>query len=179
VDSVNLLIRTKGDPRLWIEPVRRTITGLIADYPLAPITFNEWMDFSLIADRIAANCVAAIGSLGLILAILGLVGTVSYSVSERKKELGIRVALGAQRGHLIGMILRQTALVTGIGVAIGTILGVCVTVLLESEFYGVRAIELTVLIPVCLAMLGLSLTVAYAAARPWLAVDPLEAVRHS
>jgi ABC-type antimicrobial peptide transport system permease subunit len=77
------------------------------------------------------------------------------------------------------MILRQTLWITGTGVAIGIVLGIGVAMLLRSQFYGVSAIEWRVLVPVGAGMIAVSLAVAYISARPWLAVDPLEAVRHS
>ena len=72
------------------------------------------MNFNLLMPRVAAACVAALSALGLLLAILGLFGAISYSVSERKKELGIRVALGARPPELMQMILRQTLRITSL-----------------------------------------------------------------
>jgi len=100
-------------------------------------------------------------------------------VSERKKELGIRVALGAGPWQLLKMIFRQTLLVAGAGTAIGIALGVATTISLRSQFFGIRAFELSALIPVAVAMLAVSLLVAYLSARPWIRVDPMEAVRHT
>ena len=118
-------------------------------------------------------------ALGLLLAVVGLFGAISYSVSERKKELGIRVALGAQRWRLVEMILRQTAWVAGAGIAVGIGLGIAATVLVRAQFFGIGAVEWSVLVPVGLAMLAVSLGVAYISARPWINVDPMEAVRHA
>ena len=115
----------------------------------------------------------------MLLAVVGLFGAISYSVSERKKELGIRVALGARPGQLLKMVLRQTLLITGAGTAIGILLGVGVTVLLRSQFYGVSAVEWTVLVPVAAAMLAVSALVACLCARSWITIDPMEAVRHA
>ena len=123
--------------------------------------------------------VGILSGLGLLLAMIGLLGAVSYSVGERKKEFGIRVALGARPGQLLGMVLRQTAMVAGAGIAVGLLLGIAVTVALQSQFYRVGAIEWTVLLPVGMAMMALSLAMAYLSARPWLKVDPMEAVRHA
>jgi ABC-type antimicrobial peptide transport system permease subunit len=77
------------------------------------------------------------------------------------------------------MVLRQTLLVTGAGTAIGILLGAGATVLLRSLFYGVSAVEWTVLVPVTLAMLAISALVAYICARSWITIDPMEAVRHA
>ena len=76
--------------------------------------------------------------LGCCLAMIGLLGAVSYSVGERKKELGIRVALGARPGQLLGMVLRQTAMVAGAGIVIGLLLGIGATVALRSQLYAHR-----------------------------------------
>src|SRR4029077_17323055 len=167
------------DPRLWIEPVRQTIRGLGIELPFPPVTFDSWTTFNLLVERITAGSAASVSALGMLLAIVGLFGAISYSVSERKKELGIRVALGARPGQLLEMVLRQTLLITGAGTAIGIVLGVGVTVLLRSQFYGVSAVEWTVLFPVTAMMLAISALVAYLCARSWISIDPMEAVRHA
>jgi hypothetical protein len=177
--GMNLVVRTAGDPRLWIEPLRKAMTAAGVEAEFQPITFNDWMDFATFTERITAAGVAILSGLGLLLAMLGLFGAISYSVSERKKELGIRVALGAARGQLICMVLGETLIMTGVGVGIAMVPGVAATVLLKSQFYGIRSVEWTVLVPVCLSMVILSLVVAYVSARPWLRVDPMEAVRHA
>jgi predicted permease len=174
----NIIARTKGDPRLWVAPLTRTLRAL--DLPvLNPATFDGWMDFSLVTERITAGCVAGLSALGLLLAAIGLFGAISYSVSARRKELGIRVALGARPGQLLTMVLRQTVLIAGAGIAIGLLLGVGATMLLRSQFYEIRAVEWTVLVPVSAAMLAIALLVAYLSARPWIAIDPMESVRHA
>ena len=106
--AVNVIARTKGDPRLWVEPLAQSLRGLGLQALAPPATFDNWMNLTLLAERITAGCVAALSGLGLLLAIIGLFGAISYSVSERKKELGIRVALGAQPWQLLEMVLRQT-----------------------------------------------------------------------
>jgi len=113
------------------------------------------------------------------LAIFGLYGAIFYSVNERKKEIGIRVALGAQPFSLIKLFLRQTAMIPGVGVSVGLFLGIAATILLRSQFYEIRVVELRVLVPVGFAMAGISTAIAYFATRPWIKVNPLEAIRHT
>jgi macrolide transport system ATP-binding/permease protein len=177
--GVYAIARTHGDPQLWVQPIAQALRGLGLKIMIQPVTFRDWLDLSLLGQRIAAACVAVLSGLGLLLAVIGLFGAVSYSVRERKKELGIRVALGAAPGRLLGMILWQTLTVTGVGVAIGTALGVGATLAFRSQFYGVRAMEWTVLVPVAAAMLAVCSVVAYCSARRWVAVDPMEAIRHA
>ncbi len=177
--SLAVIARTKSDPRLWIDPLNKAVQGLGIVLPFRPVTFDSWTNFTLLEERITAASVTGLSALGMLLAVVGLFGAISYSVSERKKELGIRVALGARPGQLLEMVLRQTLLITGAGTAIGILLGVGATVLLRSQFYGVSAVEWTVLVPVTLAMLAVSALVAYLCARSWITIDPMEAVRHA
>jgi putative ABC transport system permease protein len=178
-NSINIVARTQGDPNLWVQPLAKTVRSLGLTIIFSPVSFNHWVDFTLLVERITAASVAALSALGLVLAIVGLFGAISYSVSERKKELGIRVALGARPAQLLKMILRQTLAIAGAGVAIGTLLGVAATITLRSQFYGIGAVEWTVLVPVAAAMLAVSLLVAYFSARPWITINPMEAVRHA
>jgi predicted permease len=177
--TVMLIARTNGDPHLWVDPISQTMRAVGQFVPFRPMTFTDLLNFNLMTQRVIAACMGGLSVLGLVMAILGLFGAVSYSVSERKKELGIRVALGARSSELMQMILLQTLRITGAGVAIGIVLGVGVTMLLRSEFYGISPIEWTVVVPVTVTMLAISLPVAYLSARPWIRVDPMEAVRHA
>ena len=178
-DSVYAIARTKGDPRLWAASLAQVLRGLGLPVLFAPFTFDNWINLTLLTERVTAACVAALSALGLLLAVVGLFGAISYSVNERKKELGIRVALGAQPWQLLQMVLRQTLWIAGAGIAVGILLGMAVAMLLRSQFYEISAVEWTVLFPVIAAMLAVSLLVAYLSARPWIKVDPMEAVRHA
>lgn len=177
--AINVVALTAGDPKLWIEPLRNTIRALGAGRGFYPMTLNEWMNFGLFEQRAMAVCMAVLGISGLLLAMLGLCAAISYSVSERKKELGIRVALGAGRGQLVRMVLRQTSHVVGAGIAAGALCSVPATLMARTYFYGIGPIEWSVLIPVSAGMLALSLLIAYFSARPWLNADAMEAVRHA
>jgi hypothetical protein len=177
--SVNVLARTRGDPNHWLATFGKSLRGLGLKVMIDPISFESWINLDLFAERMTAIGVAIFSALALLLAMIGLLGAVSYSVSERKKELGIRVALGARPGQLLAMVLRQTATVAGAGIAIGALFGVVATALLRSQLYRVGAVEWMVLLPVGVAMMALSLVMAYLSARPWLKVDPMEAVRHA
>jgi macrolide transport system ATP-binding/permease protein len=177
--AINVVARTAGDPRMRIEPVQKTIRALGAGRGFQPMTLSEWMNIGLFEERAIAVCMAILAASGLLLAMLGLFAAISYSASERKKELGIRVALGAARNQLVRMILRQTSRIVGVGIGIGIFCSIPATILLRSYFYGIGPIEWTVVILVSTAMLLLSLVIGYFSARPWLNADPMEAVRHA
>jgi putative ABC transport system permease protein len=176
-ESINVLARTRGDPKLWLAAFRKTLHDLGLKIMIDPIAFETWVNLNLFGERMTAIGVAIFSALGLLLAMIGLLGAVSYSVGERKKELGIRVALGARPGQLLAMVLRQTATVAGGGIVIGLLLGIGATIALESQLYRIGPVEWTVLLPVSAAMMALAM--AYLSARRWLKVDPMEAVRHA
>lgn len=176
--GIDVVARTSGDPRLWVQPFERAMRGLGLKMMIQPVTFQRWMDLTLLTQRIATGCAAGLSALGLLLAVIGLFGIVSYSISERRKEFGIRVALGAQPWHLQKMVLRQTGATAVAGISFGILLGIAATVIFQSQFYGIGAVEWTVLVPVAAAMLSVCLLVSYVSARPWIKVDPMKAVRH-
>ena len=177
--EVNVIARTKGDPSFWVKPFAQAVRGLGLKTMIQPITLQRWMDITLLTQRVAAGCVAALSALGLVLAVIGMFGAVSYSVSERKKELGIRVALGARPAQLLKMVLGQTMIISGVGVALGSLLGIGGAIVFRDQLYGISAVEWIVLLPVGAAMLVLSLAIAYLSARPWITINPMEAVRHA
>jgi putative ABC transport system permease protein len=180
-EAINLYLNasTSGEPRRWIEPIMNRVRKT---YPNAVFiltgTLEDQINFSLLIPRIIFACVSGFGLLALVLSMAGIYATTSYSVSERKKEIGIRLALGAQPKNVMAALLRQSALTTGVGLALGIGLGILMSSLLHSLLYGIRPVETGVLIAVLLLTSSIGLLTAYWAARPWVRVDPLEAVRH-
>jgi predicted permease len=177
--TIYLLARTQGAPRQWLSPLSEALQKLDAHLFFLNLTMDDWLNFSLFVPRITLACITVFGALAFVLAAVGLYGSVFYSVSERKKELGIRVALGAAPRDLWRMILRQTWIVTATGVCLGIIGGIIASALVRSQLYGVRPVEWTVFVAVGLAMGAMTLLTAYSAARPWMQADPMESVRHS
>jgi predicted permease len=177
--GITVIARTSGDPARWVQPFDRAIRATGFKTPVRPVTFEHWFNLILLGERIVAGVVAALSALGLLLAAIGLAGAVSSAISQRTRELGLRVALGASPGQLMRMVLRQVLLVAGTGVVLGLLLGVSATILLRSQFYQIGQVEWSVLVPVCALMLAISLVVAWLAARPWINADPMTAVRHN
>jgi predicted permease len=177
--GIALIVRTNGNPRHWLEPLAKIVRKLGAKTLFPAVTLDEWMRFTLFVPILTLEVVSGLGALALLLAAVGLYGTIFHSVSERRKEIGIRVALGALPSHLLGLFMRQTAIISGLGVLIGLLLGIAATTLFNAQFYGVRPVELAVLIPVALLMLLISMAIAYAAARRWINASPMDAVRHT
>jgi putative ABC transport system permease protein len=177
--GINVIVRTTADPRGTIEPLQKAIGSLGIHIPARPATFDDWISLSLFPQRAAAVCVGVLSALGMALAMVGLFAAVSYSVRERKKELGIRIALGAGPGRLLRLLLGETASVAGAGIGIGIALGIAATAGFRSLFYGIGVVDWMVLIPVAAAMLAVCLAVAAISARPWLHIDAMDTIRHA
>jgi macrolide transport system ATP-binding/permease protein len=177
--AVYLLARTQGPPRQWLSPLSDALEKLDPHLFFQNMTIDDWLNFSLFVPRITLICITGFGGLAFVLAAVGLYGAVFYSVSERKKELGIRVALGARPRDLWNMILFQTSLVTAAGVFLGIFGGIAASTLVRSLLYGIRPVEWIVFVAVALTMAFMTLLTAYSAARPWLHADPMKSVRHA
>ena len=176
---IYLLARTKAAPRHWLTPLSEALQKAAPGLFFMTLTMDDWLDFALFVPRITLFCIVGFGGLAFMLATVGLYGAVFYSVSERKKELGIRAALGASPRDLWNMILRQTSMVTATGVTLGILGGVIANTLGRSLLYEIRPLEWIVFSAVALTMAFITMLTAYSAARPWLRTDPMESVRHA
>jgi len=175
---VYVLARTKAAPRPWLTRLSEALQKVAPGAYFMTLTMDDWLDFSLFVPRVTLFCIVTFGALAFVLATVGLYGAVFYAVSERKRELGIRAALGASPRHLWNMIFQQTSSVTATGVSLGILGGVIASILVRSLLYGIHPIEWTVFAAVALAMGLVTALTAYSAARPWLHAHPMESVRH-
>jgi predicted permease len=173
------IIRTEGNPRPALASFVPKLASFGVKSDMSPFIGTEPLQFALLIPTITLWVILGLGALALLLAVFGLYGAIFYSVNERRKEIGIRVALGAGSRDVLALFFRQCAVVSGIGVAVGVALGIAATVLFRSQFFGIAAVELRVLIPVAAAMMAVALFIAYIAARPWIDVSPMDVVRHS
>jgi ABC-type antimicrobial peptide transport system permease subunit len=141
-ESVNLVIRSAGDPSALASDVRSLVHDVDAEAvvdrtePLTSIVAT-----SLDAPRFAATVVAGFSSVAMILAAIGLYGVLSYSVSQRLRELGIRAALGARRADLLGLVVRQGLTVTGIGIVLGILGAGLFTNFMRDLLFGVSPLD--------------------------------------
>jgi putative ABC transport system permease protein len=145
---------------------------------LMSFTIEQWHQFALYVPHLAVICTSAFGLLAFVLAAVGLYGAVFYSVSERTREMGIRVALGASPRDLWKLVLSQTSAVTIIGIFLGIAGGIGASLLARSLLYQIQPIEWFVFLGAAFTMLVMTVVIAYSAARPWMRVDPMQSVRH-
>src|SRR5207302_7620041 len=150
VSGANVFVYTENDPQTLVSAVRDQIRQLDATLPVFAVTTMEahvQYGKPLLPARLGAMLVGAFGVLGLVLASVGVYGVVSYSVSQRTQEIGIRTAMGAQRSNVLRLILRQGMTMALIGSGIGVILSLIVFRALGTVLYGVRAFDPVTLSP--------------------------------
>lgn len=174
-----LIVRTTARPETMIGAIRGEFQKLDPNLPVTGVkTMTEHMKLSLFPARAVAAMLAAFGLLALALAAIGIYGVMSYSVAQRTREVGIRMALGAQRSDVLKMILRQGMKLAGIGMAIGLVAAFVLTRLLSNLLYGVSSTDAVAFIGVSL-LLGIVVALAcFIPASRAAKVDPMIALRY-
>jgi predicted permease len=175
--ATSLVVRSDGDPLSLAGSVHDTIRGLDAGLPATITTWERALDSALFAARMATISLGVLGVLGAMLAVTGIFGMASYSVSKRLRELGIRVALGAQRKEVLRAALGRTFRLLTTGAVAGLLLGMAATRVLSYIVYQATPRDPAVLAGVILTMLLLGLLAAYAPARRALSIDPVILLR--
>jgi ABC-type antimicrobial peptide transport system permease subunit len=159
--------------------VREAIRSVDPDLPLAKVaTLSTLVDDSMTQPRFSVLLLGSFGVLALLLAAVGMYGVISYSVSQRTQEIGVRIALGAERRSVFSMILRQGVRLAGLGIAIGLLAALAVTRLMASFLYGVQATDPLTFAAVSLLLMGVALLACYLPARRATRVDPIIALRY-
>jgi ABC-type antimicrobial peptide transport system permease subunit len=133
---------------------------------------------SLFPARMGATLLAAFGLLALVLAAVGIYGVMGYSVARRTREIGIRMALGAQRGDVLKLVLKEGMAMVAIGVALGIVGAFFATSLLVSFLYGVSVTDPIKFVVISLLLSGVALVASFIPARRATKVDPLVALRY-
>ena len=174
----SLIVRTDSDPRGLTSAVRREVAALDENLPpqnLQPL--SETVSLASWSARTGATVLGVFGLLGLALAAIGIYGVMSYSVSRRTREIGLRMALGAETGDVIKLIVKQGMVLALIGAVIGVMLAVAVTRLLASLVYGVTATDPATFAGVVLFVIAVAVLACYLPARRATKVDPMIALR--
>ena len=179
VSAMYFEVRSAGDPLALVPQVRKAIQEIDPTLALADIkTQTQMLAEALTQERLLAKLCSFFGILALGLAAIGLYGLMAYFVTQRTNEIGIRMALGAQRKQVLYMVLRQSVALVAVGVVAGLAAALATTRLIESELYGLKPTDpLTLGLAACL-MLAVAALAAYLPARRATRVDPLVALRH-
>lgn len=175
--STTLVVRSKGDPQQVVTSLQDALRRLDAGLPFTIHTWPKVLDSALFASRVATVSLGVLGVLGGMLAVTGIFGMAAYSVSRRLRELGIRIALGAQRREVLGAALGRAFRLLMFGSVAGLVLGLAATKVLAFIVYQASPRDPLVLCGVVLIMLLLGLLAAWIPAQRALKVDPLMLLR--
>jgi macrolide transport system ATP-binding/permease protein len=177
--KMTLVVRTKGEPQSVAGAVREQIRALDSNLAVANVkTLRDQLDLSLFPSRVAAWTLGGFGVLALLLAAIGLYGVVSYSVAQRSREIGVRMALGAREKDVLRLVLGEGLFVIGIGLVLGLMLAFAATRLIAGFLYGVGATDALTFAGVPLLLGFVALVASYIPARRATKVDPLVALRY-
>ena len=175
---LTLVVRTSGEPKSVIAAIRREFGQLDANLPVYNVkTLVEHMNLPLFPARVAAALLGSFGLLAMLLAAIGLFGVMSYAVSQRTREIGIRMALGAGVREIFKLVVGQGLLLTSIGVVIGLALAALGTRLLASLLYGVDTLDPLTFLSVTLLLAAVAFLACYFPARRAMRTDPMLALR--
>jgi macrolide transport system ATP-binding/permease protein len=173
-----LVARTTIEPEKMFQSVRTEVAALDPQIPIFNVqTFEEHVGISLYLQRMAATLLSIFGLLALSLAAIGLYGVMAYSVSQRTRELGIRVSVGAERRDIFKLILGQGLAISVVGLLAGLVAALAVTRLTAKLLYGISATDPVTFIVIALLLLCVTLLACYFPARRATKVDPMTALR--
>jgi predicted permease len=172
-------LRTAADPQAILPAIREVVAQVNTNLPLFDVkTESEQIDQLLFQERLVARLSGFFGLLALVLACVGLYGLLSYEVSRRTREIGIRLALGARPGSVLKLVLRQGIVLAIIGAAVGIGVALGVTRYLTSMLYDVHANDPLTMIAVAALLTLVALAACYIPARRAMRVDPIVALRY-
>jgi predicted permease len=170
--ETSLVVRSNRDPQQLVAAIKSTVRDLDAGLPFTIRTWNQELESALFPSRMATLSLGVLGVMGAMLSITGIFGMAAYSVSKRLRELGIRMALGAQRKEVLQAALGRAFNLLAIGSAVGLFLGILASRVLALIVYSATPRDPLVLAGVVLAMLLLGLLAAWIPAQRALSVDP-------
>jgi predicted permease len=178
-NSVVVYARTAGDPKAVFSTLRREVNAIDAGLPLSNLrTMEDQLNESLSAQRVIASLSVFFGILATLLAAVGLYGVMAYTVSRRTREIGIRLALGAGRGNLLRLVMREVAILTAIGLGLAIPAALVLTRLVRSELYGIVPNDPLSILAAAVVLAAVALLAGYIPANRATRIDPLRALRY-
>jgi putative ABC transport system permease protein len=176
--SMNLLVRTAGDPHQYVAAVRRSVLAIDADQPVtAVMSMEEVLADGARQPRFVTTLLGGLAAIALVLAMVGIYGSVAYSVSQRTQEVGIRMALGAARSDILRLVLRQGMAPACAGIAIGAAASLALTRLMAKMLYHVSTTDPATFAAGALLFAGIATLASYLPALKATRVDPVVALR--
>ena len=177
--SISFAARTTADPVVILRDLRAIARDIDPKLAIdAAVPMEQVLRSLTTRPRFYAALLSTFGAIAAFIAVIGLYGVLSYVVSQRTKELGIRMALGAQRGAVLKLVMRQGAVIVGVGVVLGVAGAAALTRYLEAMLFGLGALDPVTFVAVPAAFAIVALVAAYLPARRATAIDPLAALRY-
>ncbi|HST23111.1 MAG TPA: FtsX-like permease family protein, partial [Blastocatellia bacterium] len=179
LSSITFIARTSGNPSNLLASIESEASAIDGNVPFFNTgTLDYHIGNLLVAERFAATLLGMFSLLALTLAVTGIYGVVAYSVSQRTREIGVRMALGAEGKDILKLVMGRGIVPVLIGVALGLSAAFIVTRVLTSFLYGLSATDLTTFIGASLALVGVALGACFVPARRATKVDPMVALRY-
>jgi len=176
---MTLVVRTTGNPIGLNEAIRREVLNIDKEQPVFSInTLDQLIANSIAQKRFSVFLLGIFAAIAMILAAVGLYGVMSYTVTQRTQEIGIRIALGAQQGHVLKLIVGQGLLLTLTGITLGLIAAFVLTRLLSGLLFGVSTTDPMTFVLISMFLLVVSLLACFLPARRAAKVDPIVALRY-
>lgn len=175
--GIGVFIKAAGDPLQVLPVLRRAASSLdpgVGVYDASP--FEEYIGFSVFAQKIAARLLIVLGAIALLLAAMGLYSVMAYSVTQRTHEIGIRMALGGQRSRVMNLVLRKGLVLTLIGLAAGLVATLCASQVVASMLLNVSATDPSIFLGASLFLAAIALLASLLPARKATRVDPMTAL---
>ena len=177
--GTNIVIRTQNDPLSLVSSVRKEVQAIDPEQPIAAIkTMNDWVASSVAAPRYRTTLLALFAALAMILAATGIYGVMSYSVTQRTHEIGVRMALGARRVDVLALVVRQGMLLAVVGVIVGLVGAFALTRVMSTLLFGVTAKDPITFGLVSALLIAVAFIACFIPARRATKVDPLVALRY-
>ncbi len=176
--TMHVAVRTKAAPTAMIDSIRAAIRTVDPDLPIASVsTLETIVDDAMAQPRFSMLLVGGFGALAMVLACVGLYGAVSYSVTSRTQEIGVRLALGAPRRRVFALVLSQCVRITSLGIAIGIAMALVVLKAMTGFLYGIEATDPATFASLSVLLLAVAMLACYVPARRAARVDPNVAMR--
>jgi putative ABC transport system permease protein len=176
--TLKLFVRTRGNPLAMTAAIREAIREVDPNQPIAELgTLDRVVSSTVAQPRLVATLLGVFGALALALAVVGIYGVIAFNVAQRTQEIGLRMALGADQGSVVRMVVGRTARLSVTGVVIGTLGALALTRLLESQLYGVEPADPPTFVAVAAVLSVSALVAGYIPARRAAGVDPMTALR--
>jgi putative ABC transport system permease protein len=176
---MDVVVRTDGNPNAAIAGVRQKLRELDSDLPMASVrSMQEWISTSAAQPRLNSALLEVFSVVALLIAAIGIYGVLSYSVNQRTREIGVRVALGAQRGDVVRLVAREGMMIALAGIGAGLVAAFAISRVIASLLYGIQAHDLTTFAGVAVVLLFVAAIACYVPAIRATRIDPIVALRY-